>query len=782
MGLFSNQIKTYVSSSVYNLAGDEDLRPQFLRTVIVGSAINGHKAGIGITLLQSMLGGAGMNQRKFFRWARDNYALGMPKGTLDNSATVSATAVKAGLTPLLGLTASQSLQLLSSSVDTVDVDYWARFWVLQNYPTLSEADWSADFDPVNSTIKVKMTINGVVTNASFAAPADYLWGMSQAAGTRRLLFVLYSIVTTDAAGTASVGSPVLYTYRMGTGNVVFDAMQQTPSNRSEFFPVLPLRMNNKSIRHADLATTYAAVKPAFKKLTKTKVDTLLDQIEESDSIGDLDYCFLVHGVSLNSKENDAKRYLYKFFQQLMADQLSTKAVFDTFKSTEQVDKNNVVQLNRWLTNNSAASKADPNRVHLAGGALPTAGLAGLKAPLASELRVYSQEVPEYDHRLTWNYIDEAQFAGNGKTFDGVTTRGKMKVGDFWFFVAPDIVRGGLQGSVTQVSFVAKALYNSTHFERIYLFHQHSAYAYSRLEIVGLKHSNLVYKGKSVVISAKKALETVGEESGFLVPLHYPTLSQMGMLRSTQLATSSTYLLFNSYVQKTIHWWQRGIFKIILVIASAALSVIFPPAGIGLTAGGILGANVAIGAALGFGTAMAGAIAGAVANALASMILTTLIQAGATKIFGDKLGAILGTLISFVAFNYAKAFASTGSFQVDWGKILRAENIMKLTDSVMGAYGAWINADTVDIYSKIDGLADKYEDKFQAVEDASKEMLGMTASLIDPMMLTEAAEHFGESSEQFYSRTMLTGEEIAELSQNMVYEFAAMSLELPTLRA
>jgi hypothetical protein len=55
---------------------------------------------------------------------------------------------------------------------------------------------------------------------------------------------------------------------------------------------------------------------------------------------------------------------------------------------------------------------------------------------------------------------------------------------------------------------------------------------------------------------------------------------------------------------------------------------------------------------------------------------------------------------------------------------------------------------------------------------------MTSGEINPMMLTDATEYFGETSETFLSRTLMTGSDIAELTRAMVENFAEISLELP----
>lgn len=773
--------KTYVSSTVYNLAGDPDLRPEFLRTIILGSVLaKDRKSSIGASILQAAMSGPGMRQRKFFRWSRDNYALGMPTASIDAMRSADPEAALSGITSVLAPPAGSFVRVVSAQIDTSDVDYWARVWILRNHPTLPEDSWSAEWRPDLLRIVVKVTIGAAVTETVLEPSTDFLWGIGTAAPRRLLLYIIYEMNVQDSGtGLIQTQPAELFTYRMGSGNVVFDALLTGSVTRNQFFPALPLRLNNKSIRHESLEDTYAAVKKAYKKLSGNDVNDLLDQIEENTSIGDIDFCFLVSGVSANAPDNQARRYMYEFFKNLIPDQLYSESSLKNYMQNTLLEQKKLGLLwDRWLTNNSESAGS-----FLAGDPAPSGNPVGITKPAYSELRINSALVPAFDHRLRWIYIKESLGVGNGKTFDGALTRGKMKVGDFWFNEDKALQIAGMPGSSSFFSDIVRANYRGiSEIPKVSLFHQTAQFAYRRLEIVGMEHINMVYNDKAVTISLKDAIKLKDEESGFLVPLQYQSIKDMGLIRSTQLSSSSTYLVFNSYKVVKRKWYQRGIFKLLLVLVSVVISVVFPPAGLGLSAGGLLGSNLAIGATLGLGTGVAAAIAGAVANAIASMVLTTLVQMGAKAIFGDKLGAILGTILSMVSMTYANAYAQTGSFSVDWGKMFRAENLMKLTNAVSGAYSAWVQADTLGIYEDIAGLGDKYADKFDQIKEMSREMLGMTSAVIDPMMFTDPSGYTWETSDEFISRTMLTGEEIAELSQSMIYDFAEISLELPKTRA
>lgn len=771
MGLFSSEIKTTVASVVYNLAGDEDLRPDFLKSTIVGATLSNSEQSIGEILSHSLLNGPGQKQRSLYRWAKTNYALGLPTAVIDAAVSVDTAVVTAGLTSALTLAAGQSLKVYSAIVDDADVDYWAEDWIRLNLSVdVVEDQWSADYDHTADEITIDVADVG---QYAVPAPADLIWGMDR--DGHKVLFVLYAILTETKNGVTE-SSPILYTYRMGAGNVSFDTLQSAATPMAEFFPVMPLRINNLSIRDDSLEDEYEAVKKAFRKLTSKNVDTILDELEDQEEIGQVDFAFLVQGVSANSKENEARGYLYQFFEGLIAGQTYTLDDFHTFR-TEYVTARNqsVVDWNSWQRGNDLHDEDPDNQALYHPTSYtepPTVPLLAWTAPTVQELQVHSPDIPNFDFRIRWVAIGETQHVGNGKTFDGDTSRGMMTKGDFWFHVLPDIKLI----DIVAMEGRGEGDYHTTTrtYNRVYMFHQHSLYQYSRLEIIGAEHRNYVYIGHAVSIPLSTAIED-DEESGFLLPLHYPSLRSLGLMKGTQLSSSTSHLVLNMYDQQKVKWYQKSIFKVILAIATVILTVVFPPAG--TAAGGILGTNIAVGAFLGASAATA-AIVGGIANALAAMIVTSLIQQFSTKIFGDKLGAIIGSIIAFVSLTYAGNFAATGTFNVDWGSMMRIENLTKITNSVSNAYSQWLNADTMEIYASIDGLEAQYQEQFDEIQDLSKEILGMTAPVIDPIMFTDAAEYFGESSESFLTRTLLTGSDLAELSQALITNFADISLELP----
>jgi hypothetical protein len=75
------------------------------------------------------------------------------------------------------------------------------------------------------------------------------------------------------------------------------------------------------------------------------------------------------------------------------------------------------------------------------------------------------------------------------------------------------------------------------------------------------------------------------------------------------------------------------------------------------------------------------------------------------------------------------------------------------------------------------LQQSYEARSSEIERLSQEMLG-SASGFDPLQMTQLLQTSAESSDSFLSRTLMTGSDIAQLTQEMISDFASQTLTLP----
>lgn len=764
--------KHYVSSTVYNLAGDEKSRPDFVQVASIGRILSGSGASFGATLTNALLGGPGLSQRRYFKWAKDNYVYGVPSASRILVPEVPMDKIQAGMVPQLGLAANVRIRALTSIVDMAEAGYWVDAWVRANRPDMAYAPYDVFPDGPTQYI-VHFSLDGL-DQATVVMPADYVWGTEDK--SRKLLYVLYQTITENVDGTSAVSDPLLYTYRLGSGNVVFDSLQSAEVTGADYFPVIPLREHNTSISHANYVADYASIKKAYKKLTGSKVENFLETLEANESIGDLDFAYIAQGVSLSTKNNEALGYLYQYFKLLSGVAGGSPAEFSEYiADMSGIDAASVAE-RRWLTATDPAN-TEKEFHPLFGSPLSAVPLVEpVYEPKNYSERYFTPLLPSFDWHISWKYIVETEHYGNAKNavtspFDNT----KLRRGDYWSGIGADVIpfSPSTNGAPTTHSFFSRK------WSRNYLYHQVSQYRYTRLEIVGLRHQNNVYQGHSVYTTGRQALEdgTANEPSGFIVPFHYPSLKALGLLNGTKLAGESNYLILNTYLRVRKKWYQTGIFRVIFAIVMIVVSVIFPPAG-GLGAKiGLLGANAQVGAVIGL-TGAAAAVAGAIANAIASMVLSTLIMKGSQKLFGDKLGSIIGSIVSFAAMQYGQQYATHGNFDVDWSSLMRADNLIRLTNAVGSAYTQWLNADLQSIQGEMVKAEEEHSEEMGQIQKAMDDLMGPMAGLIDPMLLTDSALVYPESSETYLNRTLLTGSDIAELSFSMIENFPDMSRELP----
>src|SRR6218665_209844 len=134
-----------VSSTVYNLAGDENNRPDYMQSVIFRNIIANDKKSLGEAINSSQIKGPAISLRSFFRWADANYGLiGMPTGNLAASLGIDLTVLNGQIPPPVGETVTAT----SATVGPADFGRWAEQYLLDNYPLQWGTGYTTSIDPV----------------------------------------------------------------------------------------------------------------------------------------------------------------------------------------------------------------------------------------------------------------------------------------------------------------------------------------------------------------------------------------------------------------------------------------------------------------------------------------------------------------------------------------------------------------------------------------------------------------------------------------------------------
>lgn len=831
MGLFSSK-KTYVASTLYNLAGPELDRPNYLKSVITSSIIGEQNFSIADVLQQSYINGPGIRFRNFFRWALANYdEIGVPTGNLGGAMSLDLTVV-AGEVPF---DPGETVKLQTAEVGIADYSYWADQWMLENEPTLIDTEWTSDIDEVTGdiTITFEDTTEETFTPVGFDKDKVYLYAAYNVVTSGSPGPVVTGSTTTITPATDPFPSTVGYTldsnttdavsdapnvietwvwtktiyqgqddvddftyslksdlyliekrdpmavvidrswridtqeitdqiwseariwiYEVGSGNTVIDDLIVAETNEGEYLPFIPLRLDNEWLSDTFEPDGYAISKKAMRKTgASIKYDDLMDKVKESEDVDKFDYVYVMYGVPLNVLDRSSREYLYRFFDKCRLSQTVSNIEYALFQSQLTDFDTSNADWNAWKL--AQSDPLDP----LFGTAEPT--ITTRPAGVGNYVQILSNgDLPtNVNMKISWQMI----------TFDEGTGEGQpgAKKGDVWLESVADA-----PGSDTIYS--GHAVYDRDRVEGTFtITWQDTTDSWKKLTVIGAQHENLIYKKKSVTISAKEALEDA-EESGFLVPMHYATVREMSLISSTQMQTACTYIVINTYKVVKTGFFGSLFFKIFIFIAIIAITVLTMGAGTA-PAVGILGSAAAVGAALGFSGVVA-IIVGTIVNSIAAMIIMKILQAGATAVFGAKIGAIIGAIVAVVAVTVGGSLLNGGSLTTAFNSLTSAQGLLALTNAATNGVGAYLQASAMEYAQKTQELQEEYGAESKRISSLFQETFGSGNALFDPLSLTESTfGKFTETQAAFLSRTLMTGTDIAELTKDLLNNFARYTI-------
>lgn len=904
MGLFSSKKKTYVSSSVWNMAGDIQDRTNFLKSVVVGNIIMDSPVSIGEAIPNAYLNGPGMGFRRYAKWARGISNYNNDVGFVGGGVRMGNSLDPAILEGEIPHGPNEYVVLGENDIGWADYTWWAEEYMVNNHQDLIFTDWFANIADVTNEITITFedtttvsfmptgyntnkkylyalyqTVSGGVTGpitpgtdtevpdeASFppipagmvlfsdtdtvvpvtlnvstivdvtysdATPpehtetpstvvTDYTKNVkvyhkytmiSDATSTRDIheetrsskvvdADPVVTVVTEDIGGgvikttTTIVEAEELvpfysyrddvqtvdndfvslyqyYRYERGTGNPTLDAMFDVPDLTQAFLPYIPVRINNEFLRDTNPAI-YDKTKKAYKRaMAGADIDDLVDKISENDQLGDLDFVYAIYGTSLNSPENTAREYMYRFFGEMISSNPDVLDNYSAWKVQWAAAEASMDEYIEWLETKNAAAD----------------GYAGIPPVIVPYPNI---PVLEIDIRSTTEWMNfHLNIAFNGAEAEvGSGLMPGRRKGDFWLENGPTETfqkryaritstgsggggnsnSGGASGGAGSGTVQVDA--EPIEVETLYIYWQETDSNWRRIVLHGLVHTNYVYDNKTVIIKGSEAMADP-EESGFIIPLHEATFRTMSLVDQTQLSTAACYLMFNCYVVKKTKWYQTGFFKLLLIVVIIVISVVFAPAGAGTA--GILGSSASVGAAMGF-TGTAAIVAGTIANAVAAMIVTRALQ----EAFGETWGTLLGTIVTVGLTAYGGVMGGgsfdAGSFATELSK---ADNLIAITDGLVKSVGSYMQEKTNKILAETQSMMEQYKSDMLEVQKQYEEMFGTgTNGAIDPLMLTSASQsNMGESRGSFLERTLMCGSDVAELSHDLVRNFPDISLNL-----
>ena len=547
-------------------------------------------------------------------------------------------------------------------------------------------------------------------------------------------------------------NPKVFIYKVGSGNTVLDNLVTQTEKDDKFFPVIPVKFINRYIDEGGwIAPLYEPSKKAFKRVFKTNIDDLIEDLKDTPNQNKMNFVYNVFGVSLNIKDNSSRKYIIEFLKYL--ESISINTFTDYKKWSKALDKAKAIdqKYEDWL-----AAQRDIN--HPLYGTNPPPKGTRVSAPSnAIQLRNKNAGI-FYSVIYSFRYIQTTKHIGIGKT--------GAKIGEVWSDVA-------LNDFTYKFDQKPEVIVSKAQEDVVTFYHQVTSTYYEKIKVVGLmQFVNMKDTLDSMVtVPARMALADP-EESGFLVPLNYDIMSKLSLKDSTQLSTASSNLLINSYAEYKIPWYTK-ILPYVLMVGSIVFSIFTAGAGLAL-AGGILGTNLAVGTAIGL-SGTAAAIVGAVANTLAGVVISMVITEASTAIFGDQIGAIIGIAVSLLTLSIGSMYAMTGTINLDISQLFTAENLLKITDSVSNSYQEFVKGNIESLNQELTNISNSYDVQMKEIDKLTKELLAGTGLLIGLDTLLGNDLYIPESREAFIQRTLLTGTDIAQMTNNMITQFPSLTI-------
>lgn len=561
----------------------------------------------------------------------------------------------------------------------------------------------------------------------------------------------------------------MYIYRLGSGNSVLDAYIGSTRSVGEFFPHIPLRLWKKNVSGSYYGTIYREGNKALKRSIDSSMKKMHKLINSSGSAGDIDHAFINYAVPLNVKNDSCKKYIYLFFKQLLAGQNPAQ-----YQQWENMYSEATEIGKTWAKWSSAQKdRTDP----LFG--TPEPPRPTIPAAPGGSFRLKSGHSNiDFDITISWSSIKEEIFGGKFKS--------NAKKNQLW------IQQGqAIQVPKTVIQWGEVGQEYHTVFDTVIpveIIWQHDNEKFRKITLTGLNYNNYVYGGLSVSYTGHSEVKK-GSESKFLIPLHNQIIREMGLVDFTQMSTACTFIIFNSYQIVTVKkkWYQSGLFKVILVIIVVVITIF--TAGWGSALGGAVGG---IGGATATAVGATGIVATAIAvavNMVVSIVITNLLSRAGTALFGEKWGAIIGTIASiFVMSGLNSQFGAAGSGAGGTGwadayrEMMKPGNLMKVAQAVGEGMQTSQATQLQKYHDETRAIIADYEVESEKISKLFMENIG-DGSSVDIMKIQQMVSAFDFRKEwpnEFLQRTLLVGSDVVELAQSMVDDFAriTISLELP----
>ena len=632
----------------------------------------------------------------------------------------------------------------------------------------SKTDLDADVGPNNRP--TRKTTNVQLTDTWLLVPEVTTESQIFPTFTRITTTTVYSLVPIKKAKvswelveTFSMNKQKVFIYQRGTGDGALDDLFSATLEEGGYFPVIPVKVDIISgtkpvsvfidrdrIVHSGnpvshLQGMYTLNKKVFEKISGNKkgYQKILDGLRGNRDVGGINNIYVMHAVPLNTPENAGKKYLYHFFDYASSLSPNANSEFATYQGLWNEAHASAVAYGEWL--DAQGDRDNP----LFGTVEP--GIRPYPQMPTTSVSLRLKTAFRLNYTVSWGNIVKS--SGTGKALSG------MKSGE----VRIRKSKGSLTGLVfgNNGSFIFKNFTSSRSSEVVEIIYQEKADSWVSIKVSGLRSDNVINRGKGISTTAHGALDD-SEETELLIPINTAVYSSMRLVDRTQLGVTMSYMVLNYYAEYKEKWYQRSFGKAFIMIAMVVITV--------MTFGAAAPATASIGAMLAVAvgaTGVAALIVATAVNAIVGLIVSRLITKAATAVFGEKVGMIIGIIVSMAVMNGMNSYLNTGTVNIM--DSFTAPNLIKMGSAISQDMAKTMQQEAANIVEAMQGA----QAEFQAVSDQLTKLYEdefSNQAFFDPLKFLEKSENSQvnyELPETFFARTLMTGSDIADLSNKAI---------------
>ncbi len=445
---------------------------------------------------------------------------------------------------------------------------------------------------------------------------------------------------------------------------------------SSYYPVVPFIKDNVDISAFGKGTpVFDSCSQLLKKIGLNYKD-IGESIQQNPDIDGVDYAYLIIAAPIQSESVPTQEYLFNYFFYLAQTQTVNKQQFEN-----------------WVTN-------------------PTGDTPPTNIITVREDENSATGTGNYHIELGFSYIETT-------VINGTIGTGK---------------KGYVERETVINSPISFGLRDQFQYETSYMIwrKQTSPGIYTELKVMGLKHINYIYGNHTIDTSLENSLSDDNDD--FNLPINSNILHSMKLLRQTDVMNDSIRLCFNSIETVKVKWYETGIFKALIIVVAAVLTVLAA----GTDGGSFMAAAIAI-----TGTATAVTL-----NFAIAVIIAALSSAAVGKLI-DVIGIKKFTILTII---YNVYQLSQGNFTVFTPELALA--LVSNINQVVGLYLKYEAEDLMDEAAKLKAEQEEQQAELDELIEAYP-----IRNLLDPMTIVNANQDVGkilESPEAYYSLRIHTG--------------------------